>query len=77
MEQLQTLGILIKEVCVPLAVVIGILSTSIGIWLSLKEYRIKASSETRLNKAAGVEADINLLKLFSELMGIAHARGTY
>ena len=77
MELLQTLGILIKDICIPLAAVIGIISTSVGVWLSLKEYRIKASSETRLNKAAGVEADINLLKLFSELMGIAHARGTY
>ena len=77
MENLQTFSILIKDICIPVASVVGIISTSIGVWLALKGYRIKVSSETRLNKSAGVEADINLLKLFSELMGIAHARGTY
>jgi hypothetical protein len=77
MEQLQKLSTLIKDICIPIAAVFGIISTAIGVWLSLKEYRIKALSETRLNRAARIEADINLLKLFSELMGIAHASGTY
>jgi len=65
----------ISEALVPLATAIGILSVAVSIWLSLREYRLKVRAETRLAKSAEVEAQIKLLKLFTEIMNIAHARG--
>lgn len=65
----------ISKALVPLSVAISILSVAVGIWLSLREYRLKVKAETRLAKSAEVEAQIKLLKLFTEIMNIAHARG--
>jgi hypothetical protein len=65
----------IKEWLVPLSTFVALITGSIGGWLSLKEYRLKVQAETRVARSAELEADIKLLKLFTEIMTIAHARG--
>lgn len=65
----------IKELLVPISAAISILSISVGILISLRQYRLKARAEIRLAESARVESDIKLLKLFTEIMNIAHARG--
>ena len=56
---------------------ITLLVTSIGGWLALREYRLKAKAETRLAESAELESDIKLIKIFTEIMDIAHARSGY
>jgi hypothetical protein len=41
---------------------------------SLKEYRLKARAEKRLAQSSEIESDIRLIKLFIEIMDLAHAR---
>jgi len=65
----------IKDWIVPIAAVVGLLPIVVGVWLSLREYRLKLQAETRLKNSSQVEQDIQLLKLFTEIMNIAHARG--
>jgi hypothetical protein len=66
---------LVKDWLVPVSTFIALITTSIAGWLSLREYRLKVQSETRLQNSSEIEADVKLLKLFSEIMNIAHARG--
>jgi hypothetical protein len=65
----------IKDWLIPVSTSVGIISTALGCWISLREYRLKLQAETRLAQAAQVEADVKLLNLFVEIMNIAHARG--
>jgi hypothetical protein len=65
----------IKNWLIPVSTFVTLITASIGGWLSLREYRIKVQAETRLARSAELEADIKLLKVFTEIMGIAHARG--
>jgi len=51
-----------------------LITLSIGGWKSLAEYRLKIKAEKRLSESSQIHADINLLKYFSEIMDIAHAR---
>ena len=67
----------INELLVPISTSITLIVTAIGVWLSLKEYRLKVKAETRLAESAEIESDVKLLNLFSETMEIAHARGGY
>jgi hypothetical protein len=64
----------IKDWLVPISSFIALITVSISAWLSLKEYRIKLKAEARLSRSAQVEADVRLLKVFTEIMDIAHAR---
>ena len=64
----------LKDLLVPISSFIALLTVSVGVWLSLKEYRLKLKSEARLSQSAQVEADIRLLKVFTEIMDIAHSR---
>ncbi|MFC2158963.1 hypothetical protein ACFLT9_14120 [Acidobacteriota bacterium] len=64
----------IIHLLVPVSGFVGIITASIAGWLSLKEYRIKVHAETRLARSAELESDIKLLKLFTEIMDIAHSR---
>jgi hypothetical protein len=66
---------LIKDWLVPVSTFITLITASIGGWLSLRQYRLKVQAETRLARSAELEADIKLLKLFTDIMNIAHARG--
>ena len=65
----------LRDWLVPISTFITLLTASIGGWLSLKEYRLKVRAEVRLAHSAELEADIKLLKLFTEIMDLAHARG--
>jgi hypothetical protein len=64
----------LKDWLVPISTIGALVTGSIGGWLALREYRLKAGAEARLAKTAEVESDIKLLTLFTELMDIAHAR---
>jgi hypothetical protein len=65
---------LLKDALVPISTFVALITASIGGWLALREYRLKVRAETRLAKTAELESDVKLLKLFTELMDIAHAR---
>ncbi len=65
----------IKDWLVPASTFVTLITASIGGWLALRQYRLKVKSETRLTQSAELEADIKLLKLFTEIMNIAHGRG--
>jgi len=65
----------INKWLVPVSTSITLLITSIGGWLSLREYRLKVRAEIRLTESAELESDIKLLKLITELIDLAHARG--
>lgn len=56
-----------------IAALIAIIGSASWIW----EYRLKVRAERRLTEAAEIEAQIKLLRLFTEMMAIAHARGGY
>lgn len=57
----------IKELLVPIATAVTLLSVAISSWLALRQYRLKLKSEK-------VENDIKLIKAFCELLNLAHAR---
>jgi hypothetical protein len=65
---------IIKEWLIPISTFIGVISTAVGIWLSLKEYRLKLQAETRLAESTRAETDIRLLQLFTEILYIATGR---
>ena len=65
----------LKDWLVPVSTFVTLITASIGGWLALREYRLKVKAEIRLTQSAELEADIKLLKLFTEIMTIAHARG--
>jgi hypothetical protein len=56
---------------------VTMVSVAVGIWLSLREYRLKLQAETRQKANAEVEADIRLNTLFLELMKVANGRSGY
>jgi hypothetical protein len=66
---------IVKAWLVPISTFITLITASIGGWLALREYRLKVQAETRLAHSAELEEDIKLLKLFTEMMNLAHARG--
>lgn len=66
---------ILKDWLVPVSTFVTLITGSIGGWLALREYRLKVKAEIRLTQSAELEADIKLLKLFTEIMNIAHAHG--
>ena len=64
----------IKDWLTPVSLFIGIISTSSGIWLALREFRLKLNAEKRLAESARVETDIRLLTHFTEILEIATGR---
>jgi hypothetical protein len=55
--------------------IVSMVAVAIGIWISLKDYRLKLRAESRLTNSTQVELDIKLLTIFSQIMNIVHARG--
>lgn len=53
----------------------AIMSTSFAVFRFLADYSVKVRAEARLAKSAEIENEVKLLKLFTEIMDIAHARG--
>ena len=64
----------LSDLLVPITTIITLLSVSIGIWISLRQYRLKVKEEIRISKTAQSENDIKLLSLFSETIDIANGR---
>lgn len=67
----------LKEWLIPISTFITLITASIGIWVSLKDFRLKNRAERRLAESSELESDIKLLKLFTEIVSIAHGRGGY
>ena len=65
----------IRDWLVSLSTAAGIVSVAVGVLLALREYKLKVRAEVRLALSAQVESDVKLLKLFVEIMEVAHARG--
>jgi hypothetical protein len=75
-EQIKAMDVItIKEWLVPASTAISLLSVAVSIVISLRQYQLKLKEEIRLTYNAQIESDIKLLKLFTEIMNIAHARG--
>ena len=68
---------LVKDWLVPVSTFVTLVTGSIAGWLSLREYRIKVQAEARLARAEETESDVKLLKLFTEIMDIAHSRRSH
>jgi len=66
-----------KEWILTLSASISMISVAVGVWLSLREYRLKLQSERRQQRSAEIEAEIRLQTLFSELMKVANGRSGY
>jgi hypothetical protein len=64
----------IKDWAILASTVITALSTIFGIGFAAYQYKLKASAERRLAESSKVEKDIQLVKVFTELMEIAHSR---
>ena len=69
------IGTNLREWLLSGSAVAAILSTSFAVFKFLADYRVKVRAEARLAKSTEVENEIKLLKLFTEIMDIAHARG--
>jgi hypothetical protein len=68
---------ILKEWVLVISASATMLSISVGIWLSLKEYRLKLQVETRLKRSADIESEVRLQTLFISLMQVAHSRSGY
>ena len=57
----------LKDLLIPISGSVTLLSVAISSWLALRQYRLKLKSEK-------VENDIKLVRAFSDLVNLAHAR---
>lgn len=64
----------IKDGLIPISTFITMVSVAVGVWLSLREYRLKLQAETRLAESTRAETDVRLLQLFTEILFIASGR---
>lgn len=68
----------IKSWLIPVSTFITLLTLTAGAYESLKEYRLKLQAEQRLAISTAVDMDIKLMKGFTDLLALAHARkGSY
>lgn len=67
----------IKQWILTLSAAVTMLSVATGIWLSLKEYRLKLQAERRQQASSEIEGEIKLQKLFAEMAMIANGRSGY
>jgi hypothetical protein len=65
----------VRDWLVPVSTAVSVFATACGILVAVWGYRLKTQAEARLAESARVEADIKLVKLFVEVMDVAHARG--
>ncbi len=68
---------ILNELLIPISKIITLLTVSIGIVLSIRQYRLKVKEEIRLSKSAQSENDVKLLTLFSETIDIANGRKSH
>jgi hypothetical protein len=67
----------VKDWILAISASVSMIAVAVGIWMSLKEYRLKLQSELRQQQSAEIEAEIRLQTLFSELMKTANGRSGY
>ena len=67
----------IKDWLIPISASFTLISVGVSSWLAVKDYRLKLKAEERLRYSSQVEADVRLIKLFTEIMDIAHARRSH
>jgi hypothetical protein len=67
----------LKDWIVTISASFTLISVAVGIWMALREYRLKLRAERRLEKSAEIEAEIRLQKHFTELMVVANGRSGY
>jgi ribosomal protein S7 len=67
----------LKEWVLTISASVSMIAVAVGIWMSLREYRIKLQAERRQQQSAEIEAEIRLQTLFSELMKTANGRSGY
>jgi hypothetical protein len=67
----------IKDWILAISASLTLISVAVGVWLSLREYRLKLRAERRLEKSSEIEAEVRLLTLFTQLMDIANGRSGY
>jgi len=65
----------LKEWLVPASSAIGIVGGAAAAIVAMNELRLKFRAEARQAEIAGIESDVKLIKLFVEIMEVAHARG--
>lgn len=65
----------LKEWLVPVSSAIGIISSAIAAIVALNDLKLKFRAEARQAETSGIESDVKLIKLFVEIMEVAHARG--
>lgn len=73
-KKLNQQGKVLNDLLVPISTIITLLSVSIGIFISVRQYKLKVKEEIRLSRTAQSENDIKLLTLFSETIDIANGR---
>jgi hypothetical protein len=69
-----TVASVVQDLMVALASIIVATSTAIGLWFTLREYRLKLEAETRLAESAKAETDVRLLQTFTEMLFVASGR---
>ncbi|MEM4406993.1 MAG: hypothetical protein QXS68_08095 [Candidatus Methanomethylicaceae archaeon] len=67
----------IKDWLIPVSVFISLIGVTIKFWQASNEYKLKLAAEKRSAESSEAEKDINLLKIFTEIMNIAHGRSGY
>ena len=66
----------LKDWLVPVSTAIGIIGSLIAAIVALNDFKLKLRAEARQAEASRIESDVKLVKLFVEIMEVAHARGT-
>lgn len=67
----------VKDWLVPVSVFISLIAVTIKFWQASNDFRLKVQAEARRDKSAEAESDVKLVKLFTEIMNIAHGRSGY
>jgi hypothetical protein len=75
-EKQDSKGI-IDDLLIPISKMVTLLSVSIGIIISIRQFRLKVKEEIRLSKSAQSENDVKLLALFAETIDIANGRKSH
>ena len=65
----------LKEWLVPASTTIGIIGSATAAIVALNGLKLKFRAEARQADISGMESDVKLIKLFVEIMEVAHARG--
>jgi hypothetical protein len=68
---------IMNNLLIPISKIVALLSVSIGIIISIRQYRLKVKEEIRLSISAQSENDVKLLALFGETIDIANGRKSH